>query len=107
MYKRQLPEGAAGPLYGWFRDTLFRFLHTDNGEGYTFRRACADAAANFIANATIYAPLKAWTRYESGADWRQILLAGCLSLASSVLIGPLYGLWMDKVRKRAGVKTKK
>lgn len=85
---------TSGGPFGFLRDYL-RSKANVKGENLTVKGALADIAAN----STFYTFPYALTLYCTDTGAEQIGLACGVSVATSTIMGPLYGMFMDKMRK--------
>lgn len=94
-----LADIAFGRPYGKFRDYVFGKTHTTASSSF-IRKATVDTAA-LIA---FWMPIYVGMMEVAGVPKRNMLIAALVSVPASVLEGRPFGIYMDWVRSKCGLR---
>jgi hypothetical protein len=89
-----------GKPYGKFRDYAFKTTKTTDRSSF-LRKAVVDTSALMI----FWMPMYVGQMYLAGASKKSILIASAIATPLSLVEGRPFGMFMDWMRKKAGLKS--
>ncbi len=89
-----------GRPYGKFRDYAFKTTKTTDSSSF-LRKAVVDTSALMI----FWMPMYVGQMYLAGASRKSILIASAIAVPLSLVEGKPFGMFMDWMRKKAGLKS--
>jgi len=89
-----------GRPYGKFRDYAFKTTKTTDSSSF-LRKAVVDTSALMV----FWMPMYVGQMYLAGASKRSIIIASAIAVPLSLVEGRPFGMFMDWMRKKAGLKS--